>query len=119
MLFANRKLTGNSETEIRDHIAKQCNIPVGSIYLCGVEQLEIWLKRFPDVAKEVDLEPVDSPLMISPDERSEIVEALARQKVCLFPLLDPPLIMRVDYGNKNTLNNMTAKYAKKLVNSYL
>ncbi len=27
MLFANRRLTGNSETEIRDHIAAECGVP--------------------------------------------------------------------------------------------
>ena len=31
-----------------------------SLYLCGLEQLEIF-KRFPDVAREADLDPVDSP----------------------------------------------------------
>lgn len=46
MLFANRGLAGNAETEIRDYIASQCGIPASSIYLCGLEQLEIWLKRF-------------------------------------------------------------------------
>ena len=51
MLFANRRLTGNSETEIRNYIAAQCDIPVASIYLCGLEQLELWLKRFPEVAR--------------------------------------------------------------------
>jgi hypothetical protein len=66
MLFANRRLAGNAETEIRDYIASQCGIPALSIYLCGLEQLEIWLKRFPDVAREADLDPVDSPLIVSP-----------------------------------------------------
>src|SRR5690606_16272913 len=62
MLFANRRLAGNAETEIRNHIASECDIPASSIYLCGLEQLEIWLKRFPEVAKEANLDPVDSPL---------------------------------------------------------
>lgn len=42
MLFANRRLAGNAETKIRSHLAKECGIPEESIYLCGVEQLEIW-----------------------------------------------------------------------------
>ena len=39
MLFANRRLAGNAETEIRDYIASQCDIPASSVYLCGLEQL--------------------------------------------------------------------------------
>ena len=49
MLFANRRLAGNAESEIRAYIAAQCGIPTSSIYLCGLEQLEILLKTFPDV----------------------------------------------------------------------
>ena len=38
MLFANRRLAGNAETQIRGYIASECSVPVSSIYLCGVEQ---------------------------------------------------------------------------------
>ena len=34
MQFANRRLAGNAETEIRDYIALECGIPASSIYLC-------------------------------------------------------------------------------------
>ena len=30
MLFANRRLAGNAETEIRDYLASQCSIPVST-----------------------------------------------------------------------------------------
>lgn len=119
MLFANRRLAGNAETEIRDHIAALCGIPASSIYLCGLEQLELWLKRFPEVAKEANLDPVDSPLIVSPDDLAEVVEALARQKEGLTTLLDDPPTLRVTYEQKNTLNNMTADYAKAQRRKYL
>jgi hypothetical protein len=112
MLFSNRRLAGNAETEIRDHIADQCGIPASSIYLCGVEQLELWMKRFPEMAKEANLDPVDSPLIVSPDDLAEVVQALARQQKELTALLDDPPTPRVSYEQKNTLNNMTAEYAK-------
>ena len=32
MLFANRRLTGNGETEIRAYISKGCGLPIESIY---------------------------------------------------------------------------------------
>jgi len=119
MLFANRRLAGNAETEIRDHIALECGIPASSIYLCGLEQLEIWLKRFPEVAKEADLDPVDSPLIVSPDDLAEVVQALARQKGGVVSLLDDPPTPRVPYEQKNALNNMSAEYAKAQRRNYL
>lgn len=119
MLFANRRLAGNAETEIRDYIASQCGIPVSSIYLCGLEQLEIWLKRFSEVAREADLDPVDSPLIVSPDDLAEVVHALARQIDDVVALLDDPPTARVTYEQKNALNNMSADYAKAQRRKYL
>lgn len=119
MLFANRRLAGNAETEIRNHIASECDIPASSIYLCGLEQLEIWLKRFPEVAKEANLDPVDSPLIVSPDDLAQVVQALARQKDGVTALLDDPPTVRVTYEQKNALNNMSAEYAKAQRRKYL
>ncbi|HDL6904377.1 TPA: hypothetical protein PXM78_002656 [Yersinia enterocolitica] len=119
MLFANRRLAGNAETEIRNHIASECDIPASSIYLCGLEQLEIWLKRFPEVAKEANLDPVDSPLIVSPDDLAQVVQALARQKDGVTALLDDPPTIRVTYEQKNALNNMSAEYAKAQRRKYL
>lgn len=114
MLFSNRRLTGNTDNSIRDYIAKECSLPVGSIYLCGLEQLETWLKRFPGIPSEVDLDPVDSPLVFSPDELAEVVEALALQKGKLTDLPDDPPVPRVPYEKKNQINNMSAEYAKDI-----
>lgn len=119
MLFANRRLTANSETEIRNHIAARCGIPKDSIYLCGLEQLELWLKRFPEVAQEANLDSIDSPLIVSPDDLAEVVQAFARQKKDLTKLLDDPPTKRVSYCHKNSLNNMTAEYAKAQQRKYL
>ena len=119
MLFANRRLTGNAETEICDYIASMCDIPASSIYLCGVEQLEIWLKHFPDVAKEANLDPVDSPLIVSPDDLAEVVQALARQKDGVVAILDDPPTQRVTYEQKNVINKMSAEYAKAQRRIYL
>jgi len=119
MLFSNRRLTGNAETEIREYIAKECEIPATSIYLCGIEQLEMWLKRFPQVAKEANLDPVDSPLTISPDDLAEVVQALARQIDSVTALLDDAPTSRVNFEQKNALNNMSAEYAKAQRKKYL
>lgn len=119
MLFANRRLAGNADNEIGEYLAAQCGIPVSSIYLCGLEQLEVLLKTFPDVAGKADLDPVDSPLIVSPDDLAEVVQALARQKDEVSALLDDPPTTRVTYERKNALNNMSAEYAKAQRKKYL
>ena len=119
MLFANRRLAGNAESEIRAFLAQQCDIPASSIYLCGLEQLEVWLKTFPDVASKADLDPIDSPLTVSPDDLAEVVQALARQRNEVSPVLDDPPTTRVKYAQKNALNDMTADYAKAQLKRYL
>lgn len=119
MLFANRRLAGNAETKIRSHLAKECGIPEESIFLCGVEQLETWLKTFPDVSKLADFDPLDSPLIFSPDDLAEIVQALARQKDGVLKFLDNPPVPRMPYEHKNILNNMSNEYANIQRKKYL
>lgn len=119
MLFANRRLAGNAETEIRAHLSTQCVVPANSIYLCGVEQLELWLKTFGEVAKLADLDPIDSPLIVSPDDLAEVVQALARSKAEVAAVLDDPPTTRISFETKNVLNNMTPEYAKALRKRYL
>lgn len=119
MLFANRRLAANTESEIRAYIASKCGIPESSIFLCGLEQLEILLKTFPDIPEKADLDPVDSPLIVSPDDLAEIVQTLARNRDDLAAVLDDPPTARVTYERKNTLNNMTEEYAKAQRKRYL
>jgi hypothetical protein len=118
MLFANRKLAANAETEIKNYISEQCGIPKPSIYLCGTEQLELWLKRFSDVPTLADLDPLDSPLIVSPDDLSDVVDALAKLSsiVAHEAVGVPP---RVSYDDKNVINNMTLGYADQLRRRYL
>jgi hypothetical protein len=119
MLFANRRLSGDAESRIRAHIAKECDIPEASIYLCGLDQLEILLKTFPDVPKLANLDPVDSPLIVSPDDLADVVEALAHLKKDVSAVLDDPPTPRVPYEQKNELNDMSKQYAKELRKRYL
>lgn len=112
MLFSNRRLSAISESDIRAYLAKGGGIPEASIYLCGVEQLEIFLKKFPDVVEIADLDPVDSPLIVSPQDLAEIVQALARHRESVQAVLDDPPVSRVYYERKNVLNNMTPEYAE-------
>lgn len=119
MLFANRRLAGNADQTISSHIAKACSLPEGSIYLCGLEQLELYMKQFPKVSVFADLDPVDSPLIVSSDELAIVVEAIAGHQADLSAVLDAPPGERTSYEIKNTINNMSSQYAKELRKRYL
>lgn len=111
MLFANRRLAGNAESMIVLYISNQTGVPKPSIYLCGLEQLEMWLKTFPHVATAAKLELVDSPLIVSPDDLAEVVQAFADHKETISAVLNDPPTDRVSYDEKNALNKMTKEYA--------
>jgi len=119
MLFANRRLAGKAESEINSYLEKECDIPSKSIYLCGLEQLELWMKTFPDVPKLANLDPVDSPLIVSPDDLAEVVQALARQRDTVSAVLDDPPTARVSYEQKNVINNIIGDFAKPQRKKYL
>jgi len=113
VLFANRRLSGNAENEIKAFISQQCGISKPSLYLCDVGQIEVWMKQFSDIPKQAGIDPVDSPLIISPDELAEVVQALAKQIDQVPVPFNTPPTPRVSLETKNTLNNMTQEYAKE------
>lgn len=119
MLFSNRKLTGENESTIREYLSKECGLPEQSICLCGVEQIELWLKRFPQAAEIARIDPIDSPLIVSPDELAEVVELLALRLKGVSTKLDDLPTDRVSYDQKNQLNNMSAEYARDFRRLYL
>lgn len=118
LLFSNRKLTGVAEPKLREVISKQCSLPAESVMLCGIEQLELWLKRFPDAVRMARIDPIDSPLIVSPDDLAEVVEHLAADLKKLPSLPDLP-VDRVLYERKNELNNMTKEFALQQRKLYL
>jgi len=119
MLFSNRRLAGNAESEIREFIAKETGVPSESICLCGVEQIELWLKQFPNVPMIAGIDPVDAPLIVSPDDLAEVVLALSGHQQAIQSAFNNPPTPRVSYDQKNILNNMTAEYAKEQRRLYL
>ena len=115
-LVSNRKLTGNTEAIIRNYIFAQTGIPYENIFLVGVEQLELWLKRYPDIVRLAKMDPIDSPLNVVPDELAEIIEALVLYKDDLKGALP---VARTSLAEKDRLNQMTEDYSKELRRRYL
>ena len=84
---------------------------------------ELCYRQLRDLAKTfatfADLDPIDSPLIVSPDDLAEVVQALARSKAEVAAVLDDPPTARISFENKNLLNNMSGEYAKALRKRYL
>lgn len=119
ILFANRRLAGNVESNIREYISQKCNLPESSIALCGIETMDLWLKKFSDIPKQLNIDPVDSPLRVSPNELAEVVQALAEQKDKVFAIKDIPPVTRVSIKKKNIINNMSEEYSSAMIKRYL
>ena len=119
MLFSNRRLAGNADQAISSYIAGKTGLSEGSIFLCGIERLELWLKEFPNVVRLAKIDPIDSPLIVSPDELAEVVQALAGRKGDVAKAVDTHPTQRTSYDEKNNLNRMTPEYATALRKGYL
>lgn len=119
MLFANRKLTANADQKITDHIAAETGISQASIMLCGLEQIGRWMKRFEEVARMARLDPVDSPLIVSPDELAEVVEAFGSSIGVCATLVEMHPVARTAFERKNEINGMTSAFAKHQRGLYL
>lgn len=119
MIFTNRRLTAGMEAILRTHISTACGVVEESIGIFGLEDLERLLKTFPEIADQADLDPVDSPLIVSSDDLAEVVEALYRQREVFAEVGDTPPVPRTTYADKNVINNMTADYAKEMRRKFL
>lgn len=120
MLFTNRRLSATAHTKITEYISKQCEIPVESISLCGLEKLDMYFNHFPEAVHHAGLDPVDSPLIVRTQELAEIIEALAqfKEEGCQV-LPDHSPVIRVPYKEKNELNQLSQEYEKKWRGIYL
>jgi hypothetical protein len=118
MIFSNRKLTGLADDAIADRLVKECSIPRGSILLCGLEQIEAWLKDYPEVAEGLGIDPVDYPLNVDPAELAIVVEALATNKQAFEDAASNSFV-RVSLADKNRINGMSADYSAALTSRFL
>lgn len=119
VLFTNRRLTGNAEREICKTISEYIDIDIASVKIIDINQIEIYLKWYPEIARIADLDPIDSPLIVSPDDLAEVIQAFASQASSIIKNSADNDIKRTSYARKNQLNNMTEKYSNELKRRYL
>ena len=112
LLFSNRNQSGNIENEIRRFISEKTGLVDDRILLCGNEQMEGWLKMFPEVAREVKIDPIDYPLNVSPQELAEVILLLDKHKREVTSVTDLQIPPRTPLDDKVKLNEMTEDYAE-------
>jgi hypothetical protein len=115
ILFANRRLTPLKREEIANEISKETGLAKKSIYLMGIDDIERYLKRFPRAVESANLNVLDEPLKITPDELAEIIEIFAKNRET-YPSLDEldsvKEIKREKFLEKNKTNRLSDEYAE-------
>lgn len=118
MLFANRKLPGNAHEKILKFMTEQTGLKQRNILLLGIEDIENYLKAFPDIPKKVDLNAFDMPLNIEPDELVDVILRIKADIPNIIELRDSKpkgtngSIKRIPLKEKNEVNNLSANYSK-------
>jgi hypothetical protein len=119
MLFANRKLSANKNEEIRKKIANETGLSTENIHLFGTDDLERYLKKFSSVIQSANLNVLDEPLKITPEELAEIIEIFAKDNTT-YPSTDEldsiKEIKRKEFAEKNISNKLSDEYAKIIKN---
>lgn len=120
ILFSNRRLAANANEEIISFIAANTGLDQSSIALCGVDNIERFLDNYADISKIANLDPIEKPLIINPNEISEIIQLLSKHINNSSDLpVEAPTVDRTLYEEKNKLNNMDDEYAKYQLKLYL
>ena len=119
ILFANRKLSALANEKVVAYLGAETGLQPQDILLCGLEQIESWLKDYPGIADIVKLDPIDSPLIVSPDDLAEVVEEIQGALGKIKPTEDQPPVPRTPYGEKNKINKLSDDYADTFRQRYL
>ncbi len=119
MLFANRKLSANKNEEIRKKIASETGLSTENIHLFGIDDMERYLKKFPGAVTSANLNVLDEPLKITPEELAEIIEIFAKDNNT-YPSTDEldsvKEIKRKAFPKKNITNKLSDEYVKIIRN---
>ncbi|EIJ0935067.1 ABC-three component system protein [Vibrio cholerae] len=125
MLFANRKLPAKAHEEILDYMSAQTGLEKTNIALLGIEDIENYLKAFPDIPEKVDLNAFDMPLNIEPDELADVIICIKNEITNINELVNSKPektienIKRTSLEKKNRINNLNSSYSKIIENKMI
>lgn len=110
LLFTNRKKTGGAETSIPAKIISKTG--VSQAWLFGNKDIQDFLLDYPELANDVGLNKLRSPILFTPDDMREVVSEFFKQK----PLITQAFDSQHDFKNypgiekKNIVNNLSSRY---------
>lgn len=113
ILFSNRKASAGIKSKIIKYISEKTMLAENEISLIGIEDLERYLKIYPDVASIANINPREFPLRVSPDELAEIILAFNRHKDSFNQVFEKEqeIKKRTLFKDKNIINGLSNDYA--------
>ncbi|MCS5597943.1 MAG: restriction endonuclease [Alphaproteobacteria bacterium] len=119
MLFSNRKLTPDSEEVIVERIVRESGVE--SAHVIGVEDMDCYIRDFPEVRDSHVINPVDSPLRASSDDIARVVVAINRHKNKIGDGVREKCTpsQRTKFERKNEINGLSEDYAEVIIKRYL
>ncbi len=110
-LFANRRLPAEANKIILDYISDETGLNKFNIGLIGIETMEKYFKVFPNVPEMAGLNPFDVLINIDPEQLAEVIVRINTSLGTLKSEAIGSHIFRVDFCEKNRINNVSNDYA--------
>jgi len=109
LLFTNRRLSGITDAKITDFIESNLNI---ENCLISDERIQLWLKEFPEIATDLDLNKLFIPFEFYEKDLKEIVIKFSEMKEDLKKAVKRKQgqFKYIDKTVKNELNNLSKEY---------
>ena len=90
-----------------------------NIALAGTQQLDDWFELFPDAKASLSINPLQSPLIVDPDDLAITIEGFREAVAVALPDEDRSTpTPRTSLVKKNRLNNMTPEFETTLRKLY-
>lgn len=119
LLISNRKLSGDAERKLTKLISDQTGMPIENIALAGTQQLDAWLELFPDAKASLSINPLQSPLIVNPDDLANTIEGFREADLDASSDEDRSTpTPRTPLVEKNNLNNMSPDFEADLRKRY-
>jgi len=112
LLFSNRAMSGEAETTVRDKISTGSGLPSHCIHCLGIEMIDDYLKKHPEIPEQYGVDFIFSPLFTIPDEMASVIMSYNK----IFNTNTKPKVnFELDYiamNNKNNINRLSDDYFK-------
>lgn len=119
MLFANRKLSANTQAELKSYLSTKTGLNLENIAVLGIDDLNGWVDRYRYIVDMVNLTPLTKAPIIRPDELAQLIEEFAKRFDTNDIVSDFSPVVRTTYAEKNVINNMRDDVAKFLKKKYM